>query len=144
MEAEGEEREGASLGIAGERGREGEEYSAASNSKPGEHQAISRHPEDSLEEGPSSARARPSADVAPATSHGGEAGRETDLNESASIDRAMDDAVQAQGERGRDVNAEGSWCQEREEAEEHQESRKRSRDFRRRKSASLERGMLVF
>lgn len=135
VEAEGERRERTSLGVArkGSGGRE--KGSVTGDAKPGEHEAISGQREHGFEEGPRSTETRPSADVTSAKCHGREGGRKADLDESASVDRAMDDAVQAQREGGCDVDTEDPWDQEGEDAEQDEEDRELGGDFRRRKSS---------
>lgn len=140
-EAEGEMRHGTSLGIPRERDREGEEHSAASDAEPCKDQAVSGNGEHGFEEGPSAAGAGALSQIASAQSQSREGVWRTDLHESASVDRAMDDPVEAQGKGGGDVDAEGSRHQEREEPEKSQERRKRRGYFRRRKSAPTGRGM---
>ena len=134
--AEGEMRDGTSLGVSGERDGGGEEHSTASNAEPCKDQAVSGQGEHKFEERPSTAGAAPLPQVTSAHSQSREGTWRTDLHESSSVDRSMDDPVEAQGKRGSDVDAEGSRHQEREEPEKRQEHRKGRGDFRRRKSAS--------
>jgi len=136
VKAERKPGERSSQRVVGERHGGGKEHSLTDNAERRENDAVILDRENGLEQRSGSAGTSASAQVGTPTRHESDSRRRTDLNESAPIRGAPDDAVETQRDRRRHVDPKGSWHNEDEETEKRHEHRKERRDFRRRKSAA--------